>query len=115
MPEGRVSIRQFKGQFSNGFAGAIPEGAAQIQINHSTERLGALIVRKGLRRMTCTGGEAFESSQIIALYRYQTKTGRDVIVYEMANGKFCGADTLTTVADATANLGAASLSTGWNV
>lgn len=115
MPNDRVSIREFKGQFSNGFAGAIPLETAQIQVNCSTVGKGALAVRKGLRRMTYAGGSAFESSQIIGMYRYQTKTDRDVIVCQKANGKLCGADTLTTVADATANLGAASLSTGWNV
>ena len=113
--DSRVTIRDFKGLFSNGFAGAIPENTAQVQVNCSTASMGVLSARAGLRRMTFTGGEAFESSQIIALYRHQTKTDRDVIVYQMANGKLCGADTLTTVADATANLGAPSLSTGWNV
>ena len=110
----QVSIRDFKGQHSAAFAGALPEGAAQLQINCDTSKPGQVGPRGGWRRMTYTGGSAQESSQIIGVYRYQTPTGRDVIVYEKANGKLCGADTLTTVADATATLGAASLSTGWH-
>lgn len=114
MPSARVSIRDFKGQYSAAFAGALPEGAAQLQVNCDTSKPGQTGPRAGWRRMTYTGGSSVESSQIIGMYRYQTPTGRDVVVYEKANGKLCGADTLTTVADSTATLGAASLSTGWH-
>lgn len=106
--------RDFRGQISNAHAAFLPPGAAQLQVNCDTSRPGALSVRKGIRRMTFTGGSTAEASQVIALYRYETPTGREIIVYELANGDLCADDVLTTVGDSTANLGAPEISSSLN-
>lgn len=82
-----MKIQDFSGRVSNLDPQDLPPGAAQSQVNVSTNVPGRLLPRLGIAPLEFSNAAAADAgARTLSAYLYQTP-GAEIVVYHLSNGK----------------------------